>query len=339
MNVNNTGKLELIEKLKDKKVLYIATKNEDYLRLQQEIKLIQKYSAQSTIIVSKSKSYLKRILYVWLKLLAVSSRKYDVIMVGFMAQMIIPFWNWKFKNCLLIVDFFISVYDTLVDDRKKVSAESYIGKWIYLLDRATLRPANCIICDTKAHGEYFSDKFKVEENKFLVMYLEADDNYYFPMKIVKPKQWEDKFLVLYFGSILPVQGVDIVMKAIDLLQQEKNIFFIIIGPIGDREKKAESDNVIYIEWLQQQMLAKYIAFSDLCLAGHFSNKVGKAKRTIPGKAYIYQAMEKKIVLGDSPANRELFEESDKYLYVPQGDPSSLKDIILRQYMKSKGEEQ
>ena len=46
------------------------------------------------------------------------------------------------------------------------------------------------------------------------------------------------------------------------------------------------------DWLPQEKLAEYIDMADLCLAGHFNAAVEKASRTIPGKAYIYQAMGK-----------------------------------------------
>ena len=325
---NNRGEQEIINRIKGKRILYIATKNSDYLRLQQEIRLVQKYAAESDIIVSRKKSYFKRLAYVYSKLLITSVKKYDVIFIGFMAQMIIPVWKWKFRDKTLIIDFFISIFDTLVDDRKKVDEKSILGKSVHLLDQITLKSADMVICDTKAHGRYFSKEFCVDKKNIFTMYLKADPLIYFPKKIKKPDEFKNKYLVLYFGSILPVQGVEIVMDAIRLLKEQKEIYFIIIGPIGDKIEKAETSNVTYIDWLPQEKLADYIAFSDLCLAGHFSATVNKAKRTIPGKAYIYQAMKKDMILGDSPANRELFSDpTDEFVRL--GDSYALAEIILR----------
>ena len=333
---NNGGEKSLIEKLRGKRVLYVATKNKDYLRVQQEIKLIQKYSEKTTVIVSDSKSYIKRVLYAYKKLLMTRSKDYDVFFVGFMAQMIIPVWKWKFRKCDIIVDFFISIYDTLVDDRKKIKERSLPGRFVHCLDKNTIKVANWIVCDTNAHGKYFAEEFGVKEkSRLLVVYLEADTKYYHCMDVERPKKWENKFLVLFFGSILPVQGVDVVMRAAELLERESDIAFLIIGPIGKNGKRAESDNVTYINWLPQNELAEYIAFSDLCLAGHFSDSVEKARRTIPGKAYIYEAMGKRMILGDTPANRELFDEkADNVSFVELGNAQKLADQILDYYNKS-----
>lgn len=337
MGVTEQGRNALIEKIKGKKILYIATKNEDYIRVQQEINLIRRYAVESTIIVSKNKNYIKRIIYVYRKLLMTSVKKYDVVFVGFMAQMIIPFWKLKFKKKLVVVDFFISIYDTLVDDRKKIKDGGILAKIVHKIDQSTIRNARYIVCDTNAHGRYFGNEFGVESSKFIVFYLEADQSIYHPMESVRPLEMQEKYLVLYFGSILPVQGVDIVMQTIEKLSDNKDIYFLIIGPVSNKVKKATTDNVTYIDWLPQEKLAEYISFCDLCLAGHFSATVGKARRTIPGKAYIYQAMGKPMILGDSEANRELFSENTCSFFVPLGNSAKLAEKIILCKEDSKNE--
>ena len=55
----------------------------------------------------------------------------------------------------------------------------------------------------------------------------------------------------------------------------------------------------------------------------------KAKRTIPGKAYIYSAMNKPMILGDNEAVRELYSESDEGIYFTEmGNPQKLAELIL-----------
>lgn len=330
VGITEQGRNALIEKIKGKKVLYVATKNDDYIRLQQEINLIRQYSAENLILVSSSPNYIKRILHVYRLLLTTSLKSYDIIFVGFMVQMIIPLWSWKFRGKTVIIDFFISIYDTLVDDRKKIKGNSIVAKVLHKLDYFSIKSADYVICDTKAHAKYFDYEFSINEERAIVLYLEADTSIYHPMKTEKPEQWKNKYLVIYFGSILPVQGVDIVIDAIERLKSEKNIHFLIVGPIGTKIRKPLVENVTYINWLSQKELAEYISFCDLCLAGHFSSTVGKANRTIPGKAYIYQAMGKKMILGDSDANHELFNNHE-YIFVPLGNSLKLAETILKLY--------
>ena len=94
-----------------------------------------------------------------------SCKQYDIILVGFMAQMILPLWSWKFRHSEVLVDFFISIYDTLVDDRKKFSAGSLPAKCMHWLDWRTLSYAKYIITDTKAHGRYFVEELGADSAK------------------------------------------------------------------------------------------------------------------------------------------------------------------------------
>lgn len=93
--------------------------------------------------------------------------------------------------------------------------------------------------------------------------------------------------------------------------------------------KPSGSNIHYIQWLSQEKLSDYIAFSDLCLAGHFNKEINKAKRTIPGKAYIYRAMEKPMILGENPANHELYSEKEPGIsFVEMGSGKKLAEKIL-----------
>ena len=313
---------------KDKRVLFITTKNLDYIRNTQEIEIVKSNAQSYSVIGSDSKSYIKRIIYVYWKLLITKCKKYDVIFIGFSPQLISPFWQWKFKKSKVVIDFFISVYDTLVFDRRKFKETSIISKMLKKLDIKTIKSADKVISDTKAHGKYFIDEFGLDESKLKVLYLEANKQIYTPMNIEKPLELKDKFIVLYFGSILPLQGIDVVLEAADILKMNKKIHFIIIGPIQDKYNKVISDTITYIDWLSQEQLAKHIAFADLCLAGHFNKDINKAKRTIPGKAYIYEAMNKAMILGDNEATHELYSENDEQIYfVKMGDAQILADKI------------
>lgn len=319
----------MFEELRNKKILFITTKNLDYLRNTQEIRQLKEKTDFLSVIGTKEKSYPVRLLKVYWKILTTSCKRYDSVFVGFAPQLVVPLFKWKFRKNKLYIDFFISMYDTLAFDRKKIKPESIFGKILAWLDRKTLKAADGIIADTKAHAKYFSEEFGADPKKLQVMYLEADSSIYYPHKVEKPAQAEGKYTVLYFGSVLPLQGVDIVLKAAELLKDKKDICFYIIGPIGEKMVKPSGPNIHYIEWLSQDKLSDYIAFSDLCLAGHFNKKINKAKRTIPGKAYIYRAMEKPMILGENPANHELYSEDQPGIsFVEMGSGKKLAEKIL-----------
>lgn len=317
---------QIADRISKKNVLFVTTKNADYIRNVQEINFLRKHARKLKIIYSNKRNYAARIAEVWWKLL-LSGTNYDVVFFGFAPQLVAPFFR-KYRNKEIIIDFFVSVYDTLVNDRKKFSALNPLAGLCRCVDVYVVGKADLVITDTKADAEYFIHEFRGDRERFRTVYLEADQTVYYPRAQCRQAGLEDKFVVLYFGSILPLQGVDIVLKAIEILKDEGDLFFQVIGPVSGRCKAPVQDNVEYTDWLAPEELAGYIANADLCLAGHFNDRIDKAKRTIPGKAYIYSAMGKPVVLGENRANRERYGDSDNVYWAKMGDAQALAEVIM-----------
>lgn len=313
---------------KNSKAVFITTKNLDYIRNVQELKQLRGRFEDVRCIGSNSSKYIMRVMYVYWKILITSFSQYDTVFIGFAPQLVLPFWKWKFSKNHVIIDFFISVYDTMVCDRQKISSKSIIAKVVHKLDQITLKWADMVIGDTKAHVDFFANEFSVSKDKFQVIYLEADESIYYPREVEKDPEWKDSFVVLYFGSILPLQGVPIVIDTINQLREQKDVSFWIIGPLGNLAEELNNENVRYDSWLSQDDLSNAIAMADLCLAGHFNGNIDKADRTIPGKAYIYEMMQKQMILGDTIANHELFVEDSRHYFVERGNSKKLAEKIM-----------
>lgn len=314
-----------------KRVLFITTKNVDYIRNSQEINSLQKSAQLVKIIGYKDKSYIVRLAKIYIRLLTISLNDYNCIFIGFAPQLILPLFQFKLKRKFIVIDFFISLHDTMINDRKKFRPNSVFAKIFLWIDKITIKMAGEIIVDTCAHGNYFISELGADKDKIKVLYLKADPTIYYPRLISKQEEYNNKFVVLYFGSILPLQGIDIILDCVKNMENISSVVFEIIGPVNSKDikKYGHLKNINFIPWLSQKNLAEKIAKADLCLAGHFNNMIMKASRTIPGKAYIYDSMEKAMILGDNPANRELFDEDNiKYYYVEMGNSNKLKEKIL-----------
>lgn len=318
---------QLEELIRGKRVVFVTTKNIDYIRNVQEIRFLEDYAGEFRLICSGRRNYMVRILEVWWKLL-ILGRQYDVVFFGFLPQLVIPFFI-KYRNQKIVIDFFVSVYDTMVNDRKKIAARSPLARLCHWVDSYVIRKAELVVTDTKADAAYFIREFGGDRDRFRTVYLEADRAIYYPREQRRRQELEGRFVVLYFGSVLPLQGVDVVLKAVEFLRDREDIFFQVIGPVSKKYRAPVQDNVEYIDWLGQEELAGYIANADLCLAGHFNSEIDKARRTIPGKAYIYRAMGKRMVLGDNEANRELFGDKDPVYWTAMGDADALAEVILQ----------
>ena len=321
----------MIASIEKKNVLFITTKRLDYIRNTQEFRLLEKHTAYFHIVGSNDNSYFFRLIRVYIQLLFTPVKAFDTIFIGFAPQLILPFFAWKLGDKYRIIDFFISIYDTFCCDRRVFRPKGLIGRLLHWLDSFTIKHADTIICDTKCHGDYFVDEFHADRDKLYLLYLEADPAIYHPMTVPKPDIAKGKHTVLFFGSMLPLQGYELVLEAFYTLKDYSDYFFYFIGPLADSLKNKVKDmpNLYLYDWLGQEELARYIAFSDLRIAGHFNAEIEKASRTIPGKAYIYHAMKKPMILGDTPANHERFTADRNIILIPTGDSLSITNAILR----------
>lgn len=320
----------MIASIKDKSVLFITTKRLDYIRNTQEIRLLERYAANFHIIGCNERTYFFRLCRVYLRLLFTSAKSYDTVLIGFAPQLVLPFFAWKFHKTYRTVDFFISLYDTFCFDRRVISPTGLLGRLLHLLDAYTLTHADAILCDTRCHGEYFATEFHANRKNLYLLYLAVDPSIYHPMYAPKPACAAGKKVVLFFGSMLPLQGYEIILDAFYGLRDRSDYCFYFIGPLSGslKNKVRDMPNLFLADWLIQEELARHIAFADLCVAGHFNASVAKASRTIPGKAYIYRAMNKPMILGDTPANHELFRADQNTIFTPLGDACAITDAIL-----------
>ena len=321
-----------------KKVLFITTSDAGYIRNSQEIAMLGNLASHLDVIAPKNTNRVKptgvmRILSIGLKVISADLKKYDLIFIGGLPQFIVPIVQMRSRKKALVIDFFISIYDTLVYDRKLISPSNPLSRLLKKLDANALLAADHVIADTRGHAEYFSRTFGSDPTKMTVVYLEADKKIYHPLKVEKPPDLKSKFVVFFFGAMNPLQGAEVILDSARILEKNRNIVFLIIGPYEKIKGFARYSGLTNVrfaaKWLPQAEIADLIAISDVCLAGHFNAAVEKASRVIPGKAFSYMAMERPVIFGDNPANRELFPSEGKGVhFVKMGDPGALADKIL-----------
>lgn len=286
----------------------------------------------------------------------------DEIFIGFAPQLVLPVLLMQrrlrkkrraYKP--VTIDFFISLYDTMCLDRKRFKPDGLVGKLLHRLDAICLKSADHIICDTIAHGRFFAEEFGAAPDKMSVLYIKADKRLYHPMGLDREKVLCEIFgrafckgkervsvmgdtpafsgsaagskcertVIFYFGSVLPLQGTDMVIEAMNTLSEDPGYICVFIGPVKKLKNVSLSGRVYHREWLTEADIARLADIADICLAGHFNEEIDKAKRTIPGKAFIYEALDKPMILGDNEANREYFKESDKHIFIPMGSSDEI----------------
>lgn len=252
--------------------------------------------------------------------------QYDIMIVGFLGQQIVPFAK-LISGKPIIFDAFLSLYDSNVFDRKVVKRSSLRSFYYWILDWLSMKLADIILFDTNEHIKYASEEFGIPKTKFRRIWIGAADDIFYPV----PKSNSEEFTVMFHGSFIPLQGVEYILKAAKICEKER-IRFIIIGDGQEKKKmlvladELGLKNVEFKGFMNPEWIREKAAEASVCL-GIFGD-TQKTLRVIPNKVYEYLAMQKPVVTADTPAIRELFNESE-LMFVKVANPESLAYSILR----------
>lgn len=257
---------------------------------------------------------------------------YDALIVGYAGHIdvfLAKVLN-LFRRKPLIFDAFLSLYDTSVMDRKIVRYGSGKARLLRLIDTWSCRLADAVLLDTQSHIDYFVKEFGLPAEKFHAVPVGS------ALSSSPPWGWrlgggglgKDKFEILYFGSYIPLHGVDVIINAAKILQNEKEIVFTLIGKgqLLPAMQQLASDlhlkNVNFIDrFVEEKELVKYIQRADICL-GIFG-QTEKALRVIPCKVYNCLQLGKPLITGNTVATEGILKHKGNAYLCRPGDPEDL----------------
>ena len=130
--------------------------------------------------------------------------------------------------------------------------------------------------------------------------------------------------VLFFGTYIPLQGIEHILDAAEILQTTSPKVHITL--LGSGQTKREMLQIAEEKKLQNITFRGRVSFeeiipiiqqADLTL-GIFGTS-GKARRVIPHKVYDSLACGVPVVTEDSPAIREKYADDEKVILCKAGD--------------------
>jgi glycosyltransferase involved in cell wall biosynthesis len=275
-----------------------------------------------------------RLVWAYIRLAARYTRMgdYDVLMVGYAGHLdVFPgrVLSWLSRRPL-VFDAFLSLHETIVEDRALLRKSSLASRMLFWMERAGCAIADLVLLDTDANIEYFCQKYRLPRGHFSRVWVGADPSF----RPMPPRAADGLFRALYFGKFIPLHGIEHVIRAAGLLRERPEIQFEFIGDgqTYDTMRALASSlaltNITWgPRWLQPEDLASRVAEADVCL-GIFGTSP-KALRVIPTKAYVALAMGKPLITEDSPAAKELLTDKVNALLCEPGNAQALANEIAR----------
>jgi len=144
---------------------------------------------------------------------------------------------------------------------------------------------------------------------------------------------EGKFIASYVGTIGMAHGLDTVLRAADLLRENRDIVFLLVGSGAERERLVARrdemglENVLMLPQQLKEQTPPILAASDACLV--LLKKRDLFKTVIPSKIFEAMAMERPIILGVEGESREIIEQGNCGLCIEPENELDLAESVLR----------
>ncbi len=270
--------------------------------------------------------------------------RHDVTLVGYLGQLdVLVLWPFaRLRRIPVVWDAFLSLYDTVVDDRALVRPNHPLARLLYLWEWLAARAASRVLLDTQAHAAFFARTFHLAQERVSSVLVGAEPEM-FPAASLP--MGEGPVRVLFYGQLIPLHGVEIILRAAqkdkkdvkdckDTKDDTDDFNWVIIGQGQEEEtvrrmlEAAPVERLRWIPWVPYEELAEHIRAADVCL-GIFGSSA-KAGNVIPNKVFQIVSCGKPVITRDSPAIRELLSDSDPGVYlIPPANPEALLAALRR----------
>jgi len=254
---------------------------------------------------------------------------------------------WAIARCSgrkLVFDPLVSRYETRVLDREDVARGSAQERHNRNLDRISMKLADMVLADTHAHARFYSSEFSIPAAAMRVLPVGYDEDLFYEAPF---SSGSETCSVLFYGTYLPLHGIDTIVEAAAMLRDAPVTFTLIgegqtLAHVQSRAQGLPEGKVVFRAPLPAVELRNIIARSDIVL-GIFG-VTPKAQLVIPNKVYQALAVGRALITADTPAIRELFMSGVHLATVPAGDARALagavetlmKDRVMRRRLAEAG---
>lgn len=263
--------------------------------------------------------------------------KPDVVLVGFpgVLDMLVAAPIARMRGIPLVWDMFMSLYDTVVEDRQLLRRGSIPARLLRALEGFVLRRADLVFLDTQTHARRIEQLFGLAADSVGAVWVGVETEHFH----VDPPVHSDTdtardpspLRVLFYGQFIPLHGIDTIVQAARLTRDEP-IEWQLIGK-GQESARIEAmlveqplPKVRWDAWVDYPQLHQRIAAADICL-GIFGASA-KAASVIPNKVFQIVAMGRPLITRDSPAIREMLDDMPPCVsLVPPAEAEALADAV------------
>ncbi len=260
----------------------------------------------------------------------------DLYILGFRGHEIAWIVRRLTRGRPLVLDALMSPYAALTEERKAGALGALLGRLWRPWEARALREADLVLTDTVLHAAYYTRTFGLAPERILAVPVAAAESTATPDAIAKRAD-SDPLHVLFYGSFLPLHGIEIIIQAAALVKDIPLRFDFIGGNSAQAGRlralcaKLGVSNYTHRTWVSfDELIAREIPAADLCLGGPFGG-TPQARRVVTGKTSQCLALGRPTVIGAIDAKYG-FADKHNCLLVTQGDAQALASALRWAWM-------
>lgn len=273
---------------------------------------------------------------------------YNTYQISISDIVIIPAMCNNVKNELMIADIFkkkivsdyyISFYDTFVNDRNKYPRDSQAAKRLKTIDYNLLEKSDLVffLNNTEAKRYLQLAGLPFNEKRHKIIPLVVEEKFKCDLPYFKIDLKTDKiFNICWWGTYIPLHGLNVILKAAKILKHSNKtkFHFYLFGNNKNEaqpyQKLIQDLNVSDKVTLENDYsfnngkLGAFLKENCDLVLGNFGDSE-KAKSVIVNKIIEGIAMMAPVLTGESEAPKEFF--SDNELFYTKNEPEAIADMI------------
>lgn len=262
---------------------------------------------------------------------ATDGSEFDVVFVNQLSPVMMAYagmlYKWKHNKKLVLYCLDLWPESLAAGGIKK---NSLIYKLFDRISGQIYKSCDQILVTSKSFIGYLSQKFAISKNSFTYLPQYAEDLFENVASKAEAKKTID---FVFAGNIGTLQSVDTIIEAAELLKDNKQLLFHIVGggielaSLQDEIKAKNLENVIFYGRRPVEEMPKFYSMADAMLVTLTGDPL--LSLTLPGKVQSYMAAGKAIIGAIDGETKTIVEEAQCGFISKSGDSKALAESILR----------
>jgi glycosyltransferase involved in cell wall biosynthesis len=249
---------------------------------------------------------------------------FDAVIVPYPGWFALP-WLRGIWDGPILLDLFLSLYDTAVYDRAIFREGSLPARMLERLDRRACERADLVLLDTPEHATFVSELTNIDRSRFDFVPIGDPDapKEALPFPAFDPGE---RLPALYCGTGVPLHGLDTLLPAVARCKRSRLSvlggtpqFRKDVATLGDDRAR------LLAEWASGDELRD--VFAQHWLHVGIFGESDKAQRVVPFKVVHALACGRPVVTGDTSSVNTLLSPGSDCFTVPTGDVVALARVL------------